>query len=77
MYALENDCPCDANACLAAAEEGYLSALKLLHEHGCSWDDRVSQAAAESGNTACLRYCVENGCPISKAIMKKYNNINI
>lgn len=73
-YAVEHGCPCAADACLTAVENGNLFALIFLHENHCPWDERVSRAAAASGRAAILRYCVQNGCPIDVITMTQYNN---
>lgn len=55
----------NAHACAAAAQCGFLDALRWLHEHGCPWDDLVCRRAVRSGNLEALQFAVWNGCPWS------------
>ena len=62
-YAVSNGCEMNKLTCLAAAEGGYLEALRFLHDKGCPWDERTTNEAARNFNPECLHY-VLNGCPL-------------
>ena len=48
-----------SDACVKAAEHGFIDKLKYLHENGADWDSRTCQY---SKNLECLKYAHENGC---------------
>lgn len=63
-YAVLNGCEMNKLTCLAAAEGGYLEALRFLHDKGCPWDNRTTYEAARNGHRECLKFAFENGCPL-------------
>ena len=63
-YAVSNGCEMNELTCSAAAEGGYLEALRFLHDKGCPWDERTTNEAARNFNPECLHYALANGCPL-------------
>jgi len=51
-----------------AARNGFLPALRYLHENGCPMEE-ATWWAAKSGNIACLEYAHANGCELNKRVL--------
>jgi len=54
--------PLSRSLCAAAAGNGHIDCLKLLHEHNCPWDARTCEAAAKGNHWCCLKYAHEHKC---------------
>ena len=54
---------CGLQATAAAARQGHLAILQLLHQHGHPWEKSVCCLAAAGGHLECLQYLHVNGCP--------------
>ena len=54
---------CGLQATAAAARQGHLATLQLLHQHGHLWDKSVCFLAAAGGHLKCLQFLHMNGCP--------------
>ncbi len=52
--------------CNRLAEEGYLTALQIIRNHGADWDDRVPYFAAIGRHYDVLKYALDNGCPVKE-----------
>ena len=77
-YCVENGCPIDEFACVAAAINGNLEILIYLHEDTeVEWTFRTGLAALISGNIECFEYCKNNGCkpPTEEELLEEYDLI--
>ena len=64
-WAVENGCPMDAGACIAAVDRDDFELLKWLRSKGCPWNQHVANACRVRGRhrREMLDWVLENGCP--------------
>lgn len=69
QYLLNNGCPSDVTAYVAAVSRDRLDSIQYLHVNGVAWDATVSSAAVELNNSNILQYLLHHKCPVGPGLL--------